>query len=92
MGIHYALALLLSTVVGVLFNFKSMGTLVFKSHDNRLILRFAAVYVVVYAVNVSLLKLLYLFGVDPYFGGAALIAPMALLAFFLNRGFVFVRT
>lgn len=88
-GIHYALALLLSTVVGVLFNFKSIGVLVFKSHNNRLIFRFVAVYAFVYVVNVALLKLLYLLGVGPYYGAAILIIPMALLAFVINRRFVF---
>lgn len=88
-GIHYALALLLATVAGVLFNFKSTGILVFKSHNNRLIFRFAAIYVLVYGVNVILLKLLYVQGIGPYYGGAALIVPMALLAFFLNKKFVF---
>jgi putative flippase GtrA len=88
-GVHYALALLLATLFGVLFNFKSIGVLVFKSHNNRLIFRFVAVYVFVYGVNVTLLKLLYVQGVGPYYGGAVLIMPMALLAFFLNRKFVF---
>lgn len=91
-GMHYALALLLATVVGVFFNFKSTGVLVFKSHNNRFIFRFVAVYVFVYGVNVTLLKLLYVLGVGPYYGGAALIIPMALLAFLLNRKFVFCGT
>lgn len=88
-GIHYALALLLATFFGVLFNFKSIGFLVFKSHNNRLIFRFVAVYVFVYGVNVAFLKLLYMQGVGPYYGGAVLVIPMALLSFFLNRKFVF---
>lgn len=89
LGLHYAVALLLATVAGVLFNFKSTGVLVFRSQNNRLIFRFVAVYALVYGVNVGLLKLLYVLGVGPYYGGAALIVPMALLAFSLNRKFVF---
>lgn len=89
LGIHYALALFLATVAGVLFNFKSTGALVFKSHDNSLIFRFVMVYVVVYVVNVLLLKLLGMWGIDAYWGGAFLIVPMALLAFILNAKFVF---
>jgi putative flippase GtrA len=88
-GIHYALALMISTIVGVLFNFKSIGVLVFKSHNNRLIFRFVAVYIFVYGVNVALLKFLYLMGVDLYYGAAILIIPMALLAFVINREFVY---
>lgn len=88
-GLHYALALLLATVVGVIFNFKSTGALVFNSHDNRLILRFAGAYALVYMVNVALLRLLKVLGVEPYLGGAILILPMAVLAFQLNRKLVF---
>lgn len=89
LGVHYALALFLATVIGVLFNFKTTGYLVFKSKDNRLIFRFAATYAIVYAVNVSALKLLSLVGIDMYFGGALLLLPMAILAYVLNKRFVF---
>ena len=34
LGLHYALAAAFATVLGVLFNFKSTGGLVFKSKDN----------------------------------------------------------
>ena len=91
LGIHYAVALFLATVIGVLFNFKTTGYLVFKSKDNRLILRFAATYAILYAVNVSALKLLALSGIDMYLGGALLLLPMAVLAYILNREFVFAH-
>ncbi len=89
LGVHYSLALLVATVLGVLFNFKSTGYLVFGSRDNRLILRFVATYAVVYAVNVSLLQGLVMAGLDPYLAGAVLILPMAALAFILFRRLVF---
>jgi putative flippase GtrA len=88
-GMHYSLALLLATVAGVLFNFKTTGILVFGSRDNRLLFRFVATYAVVYAVNVSLLKALLLAGLDPYLAGALLVLPVATLAFVLNRKLVF---
>lgn len=91
-GIHYSLALLLATGVGILFNFKTTGVLVFKSHNNHLIFRFVAVYTLVYGVNVTLLKLLHTLGVGSYFGGAVLILPMAFLTFLLHRKFVFCDT
>lgn len=89
LGVHYALALFIATIVGVLFNFKTTGWLVFKSNDNRLVFRFASTYAIVYAVNVSSLKALSLVGIDMYYGGAALIFPMAVLAYILNKRFVF---
>ena len=89
LGLHYALASLLSTVLGVLFNFKTTGTLVFKNRDNSLIFRFFGVYGVVYACNVLLLKLLGGSGFNMYWAGALAIAPLALLSFVLNKLFVF---
>lgn len=90
-GMHYAPALLLATIAGVLFNFKTTGALVFKSQDNGLIFRFILAYAVVYLVNVSGVKLLSLLGISPYYGGAILILPMAALAFLLFKRFVFTH-
>ena len=37
-GLSVMLAVLLSTIIGVLFNFKTYGSIVFKSNNNRLLL------------------------------------------------------
>lgn len=88
-GVHYALAALLGTVLGVLFNFKSTGRLVFGSRDNSLIFRFVGVYALTYFLNVAGLKLLYSAGINHYIGGALLLLPLALLAFALQKTLVF---
>lgn len=89
LGANYAWALFFSTVLGVLFNFKSTGFLVFGSVDNRLIFRFILVYLVLYILNAILIKSLHVAGIDFYLSGALLILPMAILAFFMNKCFVF---
>lgn len=89
LGLHYSLAVLVSTILGILFNFFTTGRLVFASHDNRRLFHFFAVYVIVYVINVGGLRILSEFGADPYYGGAALILPMAALAYFLNKKLVF---
>jgi putative flippase GtrA len=88
-GLHYTLALLLATVCGVLFNFKSTGALVFGSRDNRLIFRFIGSYVVIYFINASGIEGFSRIGVTPYIGGAILVLPMAVLAYLLNKRFVY---
>jgi putative flippase GtrA len=89
-GLHYALALLAATVLGVLFNFKTISTLVFDSHANHLIARFAACYSVVYGINTALLTGFRAAGVhSPLIGQAVLVLPMAVLAYVLNRRYVF---
>ena len=90
LGLHYTLAMALATVLGVLFNFKSTGALVFGSRDNRLIFRFVATYVVVYGVNVLGIALFERAGAPPHIGGAAMLLPMAVLSFVLNKKFVFI--
>ena len=90
-GLHYTAAMAIATVVGVLFNFKSTGALVFGSHDNRLILRFVASYAVVYLLNVSGIAGLEHAGVTPQVGGALMVFPAAVLAFVLNKKYVFIH-
>lgn len=87
--LHYSLAVLLSTVLGILFNFKTIGKIVFKSSDNRLIFRFFAVYAVTYLLNVAGLWLLKGFQLDMYRAGAVMLLPMAVVSFMLHRKFVF---
>jgi putative flippase GtrA len=89
LGLHYSAALLLATILGIAFNFKSTGALVFGSKNNKLIFRFVAGYGVVYGTNVGGIAALKLLGVDPYVAGMALIVPMALLSFVINNRFVF---
>ncbi len=89
LGLHYSIALLLATVFGVAFNFKSTGALVFGSHDSRLIFRFVGFYALIYLINFLGIKALSHLGVAPYLGGAILLFPMAVLSYTLNKRFVF---
>ena len=91
-GAHYTIAVLLATVLGVLFNFKTIGALVFKNHDNALIFRFIAVYVVVYFLNILGLRIFKGYGVDMYLAGFVMIFPAAAISFLLHRNFVFRGT
>ncbi len=84
-----SLALLLSTVAGVLFNFKTTGGIVFANRNNRLIVKFVLVYSLLYGINLSLLKVLMATGLGVYVASASLVIPMALLSFILNKRFVF---
>ncbi|MEK7131246.1 MAG: GtrA family protein [Patescibacteria group bacterium] len=89
LGLHYSLAALLSTILGILFNFKTTGVIVFNSRNNSLIFKFFGVYGVVYVLNVLGLYLFSLAGVNAYISGAILILPMACVSFVLNKKFVF---
>ena len=89
-GCNYIFAPLFSTILGVLFNFKTIGVIVFKSHNNRLLGKFFGVYGMVYVCNVLGLKCLDKVGVtNMYIAGAILVLPLALLGFCLNKKWVF---
>lgn len=88
---HFAVASFLSTVFGILFNFKTTGLIVFKNNDNHLIFRFFGAYAIVYGLNVCGLKLFKMVNFDMYLAGFILIFPMAVVSFFLMKKFVFIE-
>jgi putative flippase GtrA len=89
LGFHYSIATLLSTVLGVLFNFKTIGILVFKNTKGNLIVKFVAVYSFIYFLNIVLLKILSSWSLNMYVAGLVLLFPMAITAYLLNKHFVF---
>ena len=88
-GLHYTLAALFATILGVLFNFHTIGKLVFGRHDYRLMLRFFGVYGLTYLLNVAGLAVFDIVSIDMYLAGALLIVPLAIISFMLNRALVF---
>lgn len=89
LGLPTELAALLGTICGVLFNFKTYGTIVFKNKNGRLILRFFGVYLFTYLLAIGLLKIFKYYGISSLVAYAIIILPIALLSFFLLRKFVF---
>ena len=94
-GLHYKYAVLIGTICGVLFNFKTIGLLVFKNNNNMLIFRFVCVYIVTYFLTVGALRFVDAIniGIDHktkiLIAGAVLILPMAAVSYSLNKLFVF---
>lgn len=90
-GMHYTLALVCSTVAGVLFNYRTTGRLVFGHRGQTLLVRFVFVYAICYGLNVLVLKVLAALGLSYYTGQALVTLPMAFVTFALNAHFVFPR-
>jgi putative flippase GtrA len=86
---HYSIAVLISTIIGVLFNFKTTGRIVFKNDKSHLLFKFILVYVFTYFLNIGLIKLLTYTKFSMYLIGAICIVPMSVISFFLNKVFVF---
>ncbi len=91
-GLHYTLAALIGQVIGIFFNFRTYGALVFRNKELNLLPRFIAVYVLMYLCNVGgMTALKWLFGLNDYVVSAIMCVPVGLLGFVLNKLFVFER-
>lgn len=88
-GQTYERALLYATILGVIFNFQTIGGLVFRNRDKGLIFRFFGVYLVTYLVNRSLLDSLVELTGSPLLAQAMAILIVVPVSYVLNRLFVF---
>jgi len=78
-----------ATILGALFNFKSIGKLVFASSGNRMLPRFMAVYAIQCAANITLLKAFASLGIVPLISEAFILPLLAVASFILMRHWVF---
>jgi putative flippase GtrA len=90
LGIVPHVAVVISTVAGVLFNFLTTSA-VFRSRDVRRLPRFLAVYAVMMGLNILLLDLAMRAGLGPLLA-QAVILPLFALTFLAMRRFVFAAS
>ena len=83
-----ALSVIVSTVAGVCFNFRTLGA-VFAAQGLTRLPRFLAVYAVLAPLNIALLRFTEYAGIGPYLGGALALALVTPLAYVSMRLFVF---
>lgn len=90
-NVPYLAALLTATVVGVTFNYFSIGRLVFKSKGGLIIFgKFLAAYGVVYVVNaVGLETAIKHFQIGPYIGQVLCVPPSVILSWLLMNYWVY---
>ena len=91
LGVNYALAIFFSTILGVLFNFKTIGKFVFENDDNSLLTKFFLAYVITFVINVSIVFKLRNFGYDDYTAGLIAIIISAIISFVLTKYLVFKK-
>ena len=90
-GLHYTFATLVATILGILFNFKSYGILVFKNKSNRLLWRYISVYIFLYILNNFWIYAFTRIKVTPYISGMLWILPNAIIGFILIKRIVFAN-
>lgn len=88
-GASIVIAVVAATALGALFNFGSIGVIVFRNADPLLLPRFLAVYVAQCAVNSAALWLLGGLGLGPYLAQFILLPFLATGTFLAMRSWVF---
>jgi len=88
-GLSYIYSILISTIAGIIFNFKTISKFVFGSSDNSLIKKFILVYVFGLIMNIFLIKLFNFFNLNFYIAGFLSIIAVAVISFVLMKFFVF---
>lgn len=88
-GSSHNIALTIQYILGVFWNFKTTGTIVFKNRDNTRIVRFFLSYVITYSINLACLNVLVRLGAGKYLSQAIMVLPMAVLSFLIFNAFVF---
>jgi putative flippase GtrA len=86
---EYGIALAMSSILGVIFNYTTFGRIVFRDRLGKRPIVFALTYAGLYALNLLLLQFLIGQGLDKYSSQAILMLPMAFLSFVLINKFVF---
>ena len=89
LNIHYVLASFLATIAGILFNFKTIGRIVFKNNDNSIILKFFAVYGFNFLLGLVGLKIFNNYNFNMYLAGFILLIATTPVSFYFNNRFVF---
>jgi putative flippase GtrA len=89
LGLRFDLAILISTICGVLFNFKTTGTFVFNNRRNNLIFRYFGVYSIIYLLNVVYVWLMLKSDINSYLAQAFVMPVLAVLSYAIQRNFVF---
>ena len=87
--VHYALASLLANILGIIFNFKTTGIIVFRNNNNLLIFRFFLAYGISYFLGLLFLYICNYFQISNYIAGAVWLLPGAIISYFLLKSMVF---
>ena len=83
------IAIILSTILGVVFNFFSSGFIVFNNLNPRNILKFISTYLLVMVLNIALFSIINSFVINKMITQAICLPILASMAYTLQRKFVF---
>jgi len=88
-GLHYQLSLLIATILGVIFNFRTIRVLVFKSQKKNIFIRFMGVYGFNYFINLIGIWLLMKLTSNSYLAALVVLPITTVISYLLNKRIVF---
>ena len=91
LGVSYSIAILLATIIGVVFNFFTIGSIVFQSFDWSKIYLFVTVYFCSYGINVFCLYILISYGFNSLVAGVISMPLVAALTYIGLKFLVFSK-
>lgn len=92
LGFNYLISAFFSTMLGVFFNYFSIGKIVFNNSGFSInkSLKFVFIYLIIYVMNILFIKLFVFMQFNNYMAGMLALPFIALFSFALNKYFVFV--
>ena len=89
---NFAFAALLSSVLGVIFNFFTFGQLVFEAKiDSNIFYKFVLIYGFRYLLSIGGIAFFHFYGMSYEIAGAVMILLNAIIGFFLHKYLVFKK-
>ncbi len=85
----YQIAIALSTILGIIFNYHSISRLVFRYKSKNRILRFIFSYLLIYIININGVSFFYSNGINLYLSFLMIFLPTSLINYLVMRYFVF---
>jgi putative flippase GtrA len=89
LGLPFYLASLVALILGIFFSFFTQGRFVFDVPLQGRFPRFVAIWMLIYVVNILVIRFIAIFDVNYYLAGMLALVPTTLLSFFLQRYLVF---
>lgn len=91
LGIDYRIALTISTILAVLFNYYTNGRFVFRNSGKSVLLKFILLNVIMYIFNQLLLITLVSLGIGKLVAQAMIIPIIIIMIFVINKKWVFFK-
>jgi putative flippase GtrA len=90
LGVNYFFSSLISLFFGIMFNFLTIGKLVFRKLSFKIIKKFISCYMLLYIFYVAFIKIFSLWQSNLYICGMLAVMFMSIISFMANKYLIFL--